>query len=101
MEETPIFEDIKERKKIRKTPFLDLFRRPYRRDFLQVMIIMTELFFYAYSLFAFVPVILEHKPSVLPIGEADTIYSYGTYGALAGAIFFGTLSQYLGRRNSL
>ncbi|BFH73084.1 MFS transporter [Sulfurisphaera javensis] len=98
MRETPVFEDVKNKKLIRKTPLIDLFKKPYRKDFLQVMLYMTGMFFFAYSLFAFVPTILEHSPSVFPIGEADTIYSYGTYAAFAGAVMFGALSQYFGRR---
>ncbi|AWR96919.1 MFS transporter [Acidianus sulfidivorans JP7] len=98
MKETPVFQDIEKKKIIRKTPLKDLFRKPYRRDFFQVMIYMTGLFFSAYSLFAFVPTILEHTPSVFSLGEATTIYSYGTYGAFAAAVIFGALSQYIGRR---
>lgn len=98
MKETPVFEDVKKKNLIRRTPFLDLFKEPYRRDFLQVMLYMTGMFFFAYSLFAFVPAILEHKPSIFPLGTAETIYSYGTYAAFAGAVFFGALSQYVGRR---
>lgn len=98
MSETPVFEDVKKKNLIRKTPFLDLFRKPYRRDFFQVMLYMTGMFFFAYSLFAFVPAILEHKPSVFSIGTAEQIYYYGTYAAFAGAILFGALSQYIGRR---
>ncbi|ARM75521.1 MFS transporter [Acidianus manzaensis] len=98
MKETPVFQDVKDKKMVRKTPLIDLFRKPYRRDFFQVMLYMTGMFFFAYSLFAFVPTILEHAPSIFPIGEADTIYSYGTYGAFAAAVIFGALSQYVGRR---
>ena len=98
MKETPVFEDVKNRNLIRKSPLLDLFRKPYRRDFFQVMLYMTGLFFLAYSLFAFVPTILEHKPSIFSIGTATQIYDYGTYAAFAGAVIFGALSQYIGRR---
>ncbi|EZQ07080.1 MFS transporter [Candidatus Acidianus copahuensis] len=98
MKETPIFDDVREKRIIRKSPFLDLFRKPYRRDFLQVMVYMTGMFFFAYSLFAFVPTILEHSPSVFSLGTADSIYVYGTYAAFAGAVIFGAISQYVGRR---
>jgi len=98
MSETPVFEDVKKKNLIRKTPFLDLFRKPYRRDFFQVMLYMTGMFFFAYSLFAFVPAILEDKPSVFSIGTAEQVYYYGTYAAFAGAVIFGALSQYIGRR---
>ncbi|BCS92580.1 MFS transporter [Metallosphaera javensis (ex Sakai et al. 2022)] len=98
MKETPVFQDVKNRNLVRKSPLTDLFRKPYRRDFFQVMVYMTGMFFYAYSLFAFVPAILEHAPSVFPLQTAESIYSYGTYAAFAGALTFGALSQYLGRR---
>ncbi|MFP3205194.1 MAG: MFS transporter [Metallosphaera yellowstonensis] len=98
MKETPVFEDLKKKNLVRRTPLVDLFRKPYRRDFFQVMLYMTGMFFFAYSLFAFVPAILEHQPSTFSLGIAETVYSYGTYAAFAGALFFGALSQYVGRR---
>lgn len=100
MEETPVFQDLKEKNMIRRTPLFDLFKMPYLKDFLQVMLYMTGMFFFAYSLFAFVPTILKNSPSIYAStpGVATTIYSYATYGAFAGAIFFGALSQYVGRR---
>lgn len=98
MKETPVFEDVRANKLIRKSPFLDLFRKPYRRDFFQVMLYMTGLFFSAYALFAYVPTILESSPSIYSLGEAETIYSYGTYAAFAGAVTIGALSQIVGRR---
>lgn len=98
MKETPVFEDVKKKNLVRRTPLVDLFRKPYRRDFFQVMLYMTGMFFFAYSLFAFVPAILEHQPSTFSLGIAETVYSYGTYAAFAGALFFGALSQYVGRR---
>ncbi|TRM96826.1 MFS transporter [Sulfolobus sp. B1] len=98
MKETPVFEDVKKKNLVRRTPFLDLFRKPYRRDFFQVMLYMTGMFLFAYSLFAFVPAILEHAPSKLPYVTAVNVYTYGTYAAFIGAILFGALSQYVGRR---
>jgi MFS family permease len=98
MKETPVFEDVKKKNLIRRTPLVDLFKPPYRRDFFQVMAYMTGMFFFAYSLFAFIPTILEHSPSIFSLGEANYIYSIGTYAAFAGAVMFGTLSQYVGRR---
>ncbi|MEM3351036.1 MAG: MFS transporter [Saccharolobus sp.] len=98
MKETPVFEDVKKRNLIRRTPFIDLFKKPYRRDFFQVMLYMTGMFFFAYSLFAFVPTILQSKPSVFSVGTAEQIYYYGTYAAFAADVLFGALSQYVGRR---
>ncbi len=98
MKDTPIFSDLKANNKIRKSPFTDLFRKPYRRDFLQVMLYMTGMFFFAYALFAFVPTILEHSPSIFPLGTADDIYTISTIAAFFGALSFGALSQYVGRR---
>jgi MHS family proline/betaine transporter-like MFS transporter len=98
MKDTPIFSDLKANNKIRKSPFTDLFRKPYRRDFLQVMLYMTGMFFFAYALFAFVPTILEHSPSILPLGTADDVYTITTIAAFFGALSFGALSQYVGRR---
>ncbi|AWR95713.1 MFS transporter [Acidianus brierleyi] len=98
MRDTPIFSNLKANNKIRKSPFTDLFRKPYRRDFFQVMLYMTGMFFFAYALFAFVPTILEHKPSVFPLGTADDIYTISTIAAFFGALSFGALSQIVGRR---
>ena len=100
MKETPVFEDVKQKNLVRKTPFFDLFKMPYLKDFLQVMLYMTGMFFFAYSLFAFVPTILKYPPSVFASNqvEANFIYTIGTFGAFAGAVFFGALSQYVGRR---
>ena len=100
MEETPVFEDVKQKNLVRKTPFFDLFKMPYLKDFLQVMLYMTGMFFFAYSLFAYVPTILKYPPSVFASNQAEAnfIYTIGTFGAFAGAVFFGALSQYVGRR---
>ncbi|KPV46592.1 MFS transporter [Acidiplasma aeolicum] len=98
MSDTPAFNKLKKENKIKKQPFTDLFRKEHRKDFFQVMIYMTGMFFFAYSLFAFVPTILEHAPSVFPYGEADTIYTYSLGTAFAGALFFGYASQKIGRR---
>jgi len=98
LEDTPIFKDVKARNLVRRTPFTDLFRRPYRADFLQVMVWMTGMFFYAYSLFAFVPEILEHPPSTFSLGTANFIYLIGVVAAFFGAIAFGAASQKVGRR---
>ena len=98
--ETPVFEDVKKKGLVRKTPLFDLFKKPYVYDFLQVMLYMTGLFFYAYVLFAFVPTILENPPSafVSNSAEATFIYSLGTWSAFVGDVVFGALSQYIGRR---
>ena len=101
MNDTPAFNNLKKEKKIRKTPLTGLFRKEYRKDFFQVMIFMTGMFFFAYSLFAFVPTILESKPSILSFGSATTIYTYSLVSAFIGAIFFGALSQKVGRRRLL
>jgi MFS family permease len=101
MTDTPAFKNIKKENKVRKQPFTDLFRKEHRKDFFQVMIFMTGMFFFAYSLFAFVPTILEDKPSILSYVTADTIYTWSLAAAFAGAVFFGALSQKVGRRKLL
>ncbi len=98
MADTPAFRNLKAEKKVKKSPFTDLFRKKYRKDFFQVMIYMTGMFFFAYSLFAFVPTILEHTPSVFSLGEATTIYTYSLGSAFLGALLFGFASQKIGRR---
>ncbi|WP_010917418.1 MFS transporter [Thermoplasma volcanium] len=100
MKDTPIFTELKEKNKIRRSPFIDLFKKPVRKDFLQVMIWMTGMFFYAYALFAYVPTILEHAPSAWSsnLGLATTVYTIGTAGAFFGAFGFGIASQKVGRR---
>ncbi|EQB73952.1 MAG: hypothetical protein AMDU4_FER2C00035G0003 [Ferroplasma sp. Type II] len=98
MNDTPAFKNLQKENKLKKKPFTDLFRQEHRKDFFQVMTYMTGMFFFAYSLFAFVPTILEHAPSVFPYGEADTIYTYSLGTAFIGALFFGSLSQKIGRR---
>ncbi len=98
MPETPVFRRELERGRIEHLPIVSLFRKPVIYDFLQVMVIMTGLFFYAYVLFAYVPAIMEAKNSTLPGGLATTILTYATISAFFGALSFGALSQKVGRR---
>lgn len=98
MPDTPIFQKIKEEGKREHTPIAELFKRPVIFDFLQVMIVMTGLFFYAYVLFAYVPAVMEANNSLL-VGDTPTnILTYATMAAFFGALSFGILSQKVGRK---
>jgi len=101
MEESPVFQDVKKRNLVRKTPFFDLFKKPYRRDFFQVMLMMTGLFFTAYVWFSFVPPILQYPPSHIPLGNITFILTIDNLAIFVFYILFSALTQYVGRRRLL
>jgi len=101
MEESPVFQDVKKRNLVRKTPFFDLFKKPYRRDFFQVMLMMTGLFFTAYVWFSFVPPILQYPPSHIPLGNITFILTINNLAIFVFYILFSALTQYVGRRRLL
>jgi MHS family proline/betaine transporter-like MFS transporter len=101
MEESPVFQDVKKRNLVRKTPFFDLFKKPYRRDFFQVMLMMTGLFFTAYVWFSFVPPILQNPPSHIPLGNITFILTIDNLAIFVFYILFSALTQYVGRRRLL
>jgi len=101
MEESPVFQDVKKRNLVRKTPLFDLFKKPYRRDFFQVMLMMTGLFFTAYVWFSFVPPILQYPPSHIPLGNITFILAIDNLAIFVFYILFSALTQYVGRRRVL
>jgi len=101
MEESPVFQDVKKRNLVRKTPLFDLFKKPYRRDFFQVMLMMTGLFFTAYVWFSFVPPILQYPPSHIPLGNITFILTINNLAIFVFYILFSALTQYVGRRRLL
>jgi len=101
MEESPVFQDVKKRNLVRKTPLFDLFKKPYRRDFFQVMLMMTGLFFTAYVWFSFVPPILQYPPSHIPLGNITFILTIDNLAIFVFYILFSALTQYVGRRRLL
>ena len=97
MEETPIFQNVEKKKMVERFPLGSLFKGEVRRDFLQVMLMMTGMFFFAYALFAFVPAILEAKGTLLG-GGAYYVNAYSNITAFLAAVSFGVLSQKFGRK---
>lgn len=98
--ESPVFEEVRSKKRIKSTPIAALFRKPVIYDFIQIMVVMTGLFFFSYVLFAYVPVIIGSGPSVLSESFVSMVIVAASLGAFGGALFFGTASQKLGRRRT-
>lgn len=98
--ESPIFDLIKERHEIEKSPILSIFKKPVVFDFLQIMTVMTGLFFSSYVFFAYVPAILGNAPSIISGTTASSIFVIASLGAFSGAVFFGAISQRFGRKRT-
>lgn len=98
--ESPVFEDVKSKERIETMPIAALFKKPVIYDFLQIMLVMTGLFFFSYVLFAYVPVIIASEPSSLTESFASDVIVIASLGAFTGALFFGSISQKIGRRRT-
>lgn len=96
--ESPVFETISREERKETLPFLSLFRKPVVKDLLQVMTVMTGLFFLSYVLFAYVPVILGSAPSRLGSLQVSLILIGSYSAAFFGAFASGILSQKYGRK---
>ena len=98
MPETPIFHDVKRKGALERVPIASIFKPPVLWTFLQVMLITTGLFLTGSVIYSFIPVILENKPSILPLTEVTYIISFGNIFAAIATILIGAVSQFLGRR---
>jgi len=96
--ETPIFEGLKKSGKIEKTPFFSLFKGGNRKDFFQVMLMMTGYFLVAYAFLSYVPVILQHPPSKISLLDSTYAYLIGNIGLIVSYLISGELSQHFGRK---
>ncbi|MDA8144222.1 MAG: MFS transporter [Thermoplasmatales archaeon] len=98
MDETPVFQSVERKKQVEKFPLASLFRGDVRRDFFQVMLMMTGMFFFAYALFAYVPAILEFEKNP-PLGAgAYYISAFTNVSAFIAAVAVGAFSQRSGRK---
>lgn len=98
--ESPVFETIVKEERKEGLPILSLFRKPVVHDLLQVMTVMTGLFFLSYVLFAYLPIILGSEPSALGSLEVSLVLVLSYSAAFFGAFFTGTISQKFGRRKT-
>ena len=96
--ESPVFEAILKEERREKFPIMALFRKPVVKDLLQVMTVMTGLFFLSYVLFAYVPIILGSAPSTLSSGQVSIVLVASYTAAFFGAFATGSASQKYGRR---
>ncbi|MEM4092558.1 MAG: MFS transporter [Conexivisphaerales archaeon] len=97
--DSPLFESIKSKGKIVKTPLMDLFRRRDTRNKLLIAFVFTAgLFFSAFSESAFLPTILEHAPSTLTLLQGTDIFLIVSFVAYFSEVFVGHISQLFGRK---
>lgn len=98
--ESPVFETMMKEKKREQLPLMTLFRKPVVNDLLQVMTVMTGLFFLSYVLFAYLPIILGSSPSTLSSLDVSIILILSYSAAFFGALATGLISQKYGRRHT-
>ncbi len=96
--ESPVFETVISEERRENLPIRALFRKPVVKDLLQVMTVMTGLFFLSYVLFAYVPIILGSHPSTLSSAQVSLVLVISYTGAFFGAFTAGSASQVFGRR---
>jgi MFS family permease len=96
--DSPIFQALERKGKIESAPFLTLFKKPVVYDFLQVMLTMTGLLLIATTNTAFIPFVIQHLPSQIPLPQTLTIVTYSSLFAFCSFILCGALSQVIGRR---
>jgi len=98
MPDSPLFEEIKEEKKIEKVPFFSIFKKPVVYTFLQVFVLMVGLFFSSWSMFNATTGIL--KGAGLTGEEAALWYAIGGVFAAISAILWGYASDFIGRKKA-
>ena len=95
--ESPVFEEIKEQGKLEKVPFFSLFNTRERvLTFLQVMLVMTGMFYCSWSMFNYFVGIVEGAG--LSGGEAAFYYSMAGIIDAISLIIWGLVSDFIGRR---
>lgn len=98
LSESPEFTRAKAQGKIEKAPFLSMFKPPALWDFLQVFFFMTGLFLTDYSVYGFLPNILTLGGRGFDTTTYSLIYGFALFMAFLGYIFYGWLSDFLGRK---
>ncbi|MGC8491102.1 MAG: MFS transporter [Syntrophobacteraceae bacterium] len=96
--ETPEFEKLKKKGKLARAPFLSLFKPPALWGFLQVFTFMTGLFLTDYSVYGFLPDILTLHGRGFDTTTYSLIYGFALFLAFLGYIFYGWISDFLGRK---
>jgi len=96
--ESPEFKKAKALGNIEKAPFLSMFKPPALWDFLQVFAFMTGLFLTDYSVYGFLPNILTLGGRGFDPTTYSLIYGFALFLAFLGYIFYGWLSDILGRK---
>jgi MFS family permease len=96
--ESPLFLKAHAAGDIDKTPFFSLFKRPALWNFLQVFFLMCGLFLTDYSVYGFLPTILTRHGKGFDTTTFAWIYGFALFLAFLGYIFYGWVSDYVGRR---
>ncbi|KUO90122.1 MAG: transporter [Caldivirga sp. JCHS_4] len=96
--DTPVFREVKEKGQLERVPFFSLFKPPVLWVFLQVMLLMTGLFFSSWSLFDFAVGVLTRAG--LPLGQAAFYYGIAGYMAIVADTAWGRVSDIIGRRRA-
>ena len=96
--DTPVFREVKEKGQLERVPFFSLFKPPVLWVFLQVMLLMTGLFFSSWSLFDFAVGVLTRAG--LPLGQAAFYYGIAGYMAIVADTTWGRVSDIIGRRRA-
>ena len=89
---------LKKRGQLERVPFFSLFKPPVLWVFLQVMLLMTGLFFSSWSLFDFAVGVLTRAG--LPLGQAAFYYGIAGYMAIVADTAWGRVSDIIGRRRA-
>jgi MFS family permease len=97
--ESPEFQKARDRGEIERTPFLNLFKPPALRDFLQVFLFMSGLFLTDYSVYGFLPNLLTLGGRGFDMTTYSLIYGFALFMAFLGYNLYGRLSDTYGRRS--
>jgi MFS family permease len=96
MPDTPIFTEAKEKGQLERIPFFSIFKPPALWTFLQVLVLMTGLFFAVYSMYDFAVGI--YTRAGLPEGLAAFYYGIAGIIEFVANIVWGLASDFLGRK---
>ena len=98
LNESPMFSRLTAEGKKEKSPFLSLFKRPHVYNLIQMIFLMAGAFLLYNGINGYLSVILTKAPSILTLSLVAGIITFEGAGNSIGAIVYGTLSQYIGRR---
>ena len=96
--ESPMFEHAKEKGELEKHPFLSLFKPPALWTFLIILFFMSGLFIRDYTVYSYIPDILTLKGKGFDYTTYGLIYAFSLFITVLGYIWYGWLSDYIGRR---